>query len=122
MTEEKDPTMNDDDKAEPAKAPTKPKTNKIMDEAQDAAATKGTTTVAAVYAEQVAAEQAAADKAKSATPPKPKVPKKGVYVLEEGDSPGSVSHKLYGRGHMAVPLVRANPTVLWDTGDEISLP
>ena len=121
MTEEKDPTMNDDDKAEPAKAPTKPKTNKIMDEAQDAAATEGSPTYAA---EQAAAEQAAADKAQeaAAAAPKPKVPKKGVYVLEEGDSPGSVSRKLYGRGHMAAPLVRANPTVLWDTGDEISLP
>lgn len=54
--------------------------------------------------------------------PKPKEPKKGVYVLERGDSPGSVSVKLYGRGHRAVDLVRANPDVFWDEGDEIIIP
>ena len=108
MTDNNDSTAKDDkgdkdvvavlgvDKdTEPVKVPSEPKTNKLMDEAKDAPKKEA---------------------------PKPKVPKKGVYILEEGDSPGSVSKKLYGRGHMAVPLVRANLDVLWDVGDEITLP
>lgn len=55
-------------------------------------------------------------------PSAPKVPKKGVYVLQEGDTPGVVSQKLFGRGNMAVPLVRANMDVVWDVGSEITIP
>lgn len=52
----------------------------------------------------------------------PKVPKKGVYVLEDGDTPGKVSIKLYGRTHRAVELVIANPDSDWMAGDTIELP
>jgi len=55
-------------------------------------------------------------------PPLPKIPKKGVYVLEAGDTPGNVSLKLFGRGHRAVDLVRANMNVVWDVGSEITIP
>jgi hypothetical protein len=57
-----------------------------------------------------------------AAPPKPKVPKKGVYVLEEGDTPASVSTKLFGRGQFAVAIVRANPNVEWVAGSVIDVP
>lgn len=56
------------------------------------------------------------------TPPAPKLPKKGVYVLQKGDTPGLVSQKLFGRGNRAVDLVRANPDVVWDVGSEITIP
>jgi hypothetical protein len=55
-------------------------------------------------------------------PPTPKVPKKGVYVLEEGDTPGRVSIRLYGRSHRAVELARLNPNSMWEPGDQINLP
>jgi hypothetical protein len=56
------------------------------------------------------------------TPPLPKVPVKGVYVLEEGDTPGRVSIKLYGRTHRAVELARLNMDLAWETGEVINLP
>lgn len=52
----------------------------------------------------------------------PKVPKKGVYTLEEGDTPGQVSIKLYGRSHRAVELARLNTEIAWEAGDVINLP
>jgi hypothetical protein len=52
----------------------------------------------------------------------PKVPKKGVYTLEAGDTPGRVSIKLYGRSHRAVELARLNPDCMWEPGDVIDLP
>ena len=55
-------------------------------------------------------------------PPTPKVPKKGVYILEPGDSPGVVSRKLFGRTHRAVDIARANPDCDWAPGSEITLP
>lgn len=55
-------------------------------------------------------------------PPVPVEPRKGVYVLVEGDTPGIVSVKLYGRGQFAVDLVRANPNVEWDAGSTITIP
>ena len=54
--------------------------------------------------------------------PLPKEPKKGVYVLEVGDTPGRVSIKLYGRSHRAVELVRLNVDSGWEPGDVIDLP
>jgi hypothetical protein len=55
-------------------------------------------------------------------PPAPKVPRKGVYVLEAGDTPGIVSTKLFGRGQFAVALVRANPEADWSPGTTITVP
>jgi hypothetical protein len=106
MTEKKEPAekkdeveivagLGVDEDAKPVEVAPEPKTNKLMDEAKAPA---------------------------PAPAPTPKVPKQGVYVLQQGDHPGSVSTKLYGRGHMAVPLVRANPGVLWEAGDEIVIP
>lgn len=56
------------------------------------------------------------------SPPTPKVPKKGVYVLEPGDDPSTVSRKLFGRTHRAVALFRANPDSDWAPGSEITIP
>jgi hypothetical protein len=56
------------------------------------------------------------------TPVAPKVPAKGVYVLEAGDTPGRVSIKLYGRSHRAVELANLNPDSSWNPGDTINLP
>lgn len=56
------------------------------------------------------------------TTPLPKVPRKNVYVLEEGDTPGRVSIKLYGRSHRANELARLNMDLAWEPGDVITLP
>jgi len=85
----------------------KPKTNKLMDEAAEAATP---TEVVEEAPEPVAQPDRA-----------PKEPVKGVYVLEAGDTPGIVSQKIYGRGHMAVPLARANMNSDWQTGSTINL-
>ena len=54
-------------------------------------------------------------------PPKPKEPKMGQYVLQQGDTPGLVSIKLYGRSHRAVELARVNPDSDWEPGSTIKL-
>lgn len=53
--------------------------------------------------------------------PLPKEPRKGVYTLEEGDTPGIVSKKFYGRSHKAGELVKANPGCDWQAGAVITL-
>jgi len=53
--------------------------------------------------------------------PLPKEPKKGVYVLEAGDTPGTVARKIYGRGSYAIALARANMGCAWLEGDTIDL-
>jgi hypothetical protein len=54
--------------------------------------------------------------------PKVKKAKKGVYVLQAGDTPAIVSTKLFGRGQRAVELVRANPDADWAPGTTITVP
>ena len=51
----------------------------------------------------------------------PKEPRKGVYTLEEGDTPALVSIKFYGRSHKAVSLARANMDCDWQTGSVVTL-
>lgn len=51
----------------------------------------------------------------------PKEPRKGVYTLVQGDTPGIVSIKFYGRSHKANELVKANPGHDWQPGDVITL-
>jgi hypothetical protein len=72
---------------------------------------------------QVEVEAAPAEVVEQPEPakPLPKRPRKGVHVLQAGDTPATVSVKFYGRSHMAVPLVRANPESNWATGDTITL-
>jgi len=94
---------------------TVPSSNKIADEAAEAAGK----TVEKPNLDREAVEATIADEA--AAPPLPKVPKKGVYVLEQGDTPGLVSIKFYGRSHKAVELARANMNSGWQTGDVIAL-
>lgn len=53
--------------------------------------------------------------------PLPKEPRKGVYTLMQGDTPGIVSIKFYGRSHKANELVKANPGNNWQPGDVIVL-
>jgi len=55
------------------------------------------------------------------TKPLPKEPRKGVYTLEIGDTPGIVSVKFHGRSHKAGELVKANPDCAWQPGDVINL-
>lgn len=69
-----------------------------------------------------APETAEIDENPVETAPKaPKTPRKGVYTLQRGDSPSTVSVKHYGRANKAVELVRANPDSLWEPGETISL-
>jgi hypothetical protein len=89
--------------------------NKIADEAAEAA---GKT----VERPNLVREETFAIVAdEDAAPPLPKVPKMGVYVLEQGDTPGLVSNKIYGRSHKAVELARANMNSDWQAGDVIQL-
>lgn len=48
--------------------------------------------------------------------------RKGVYVLQRNDHPGSVAHQLYGRQSRGRDLVLANPDVDWVEGAEIKVP
>jgi len=85
----------------------KPKTNKLMDEAAEAG--------------PLDLERSVLPEAAPEPDRQPKEPVKGVYVLEPGDTPGIVSQKIYGRGHMAVPLARANMNSDWQAGSTINL-
>ena len=108
-----------------------PKTNKIADEAADEARLAEKAEKVAKDAEKVVATAGeVAEKAEEivetladlpAQPRTPKEPRKGVYTLEQGDTPGKVSIKCYGRSHMAVPLARANMESDWQAGSEITL-
>jgi hypothetical protein len=53
--------------------------------------------------------------------PLPKEPRKGVYTLEAGDTPGIVSISFYGRSNRARELVQANPDCDWQPGSIITL-
>jgi hypothetical protein len=72
---------------------------------------------AAAYIEQPLKAETASPEPK----PLPKEPRKGLYTLGAGDTPGIVSIKFYGRSNKAGELVRANPGCGWQSGDEITL-
>jgi len=105
----------------------KPTTNKLMDEAADEAKLAEAADQVAESAKKVAdkAEEIAekADTLAGEMNPdrKPKEPRKGVYTLEDGDTPGIVSIKFYGRSHKAVALARANMDCDWQVGSVIDL-
>ena len=102
-------------------------TNKLMDEAADEAKLAEKADEVAEKLKKVAskaedlAEKAEAVAETAAPARTPKEPRKGVYTLEPGDTPGLVSIKFYGRSHMAVPLARANPDCDWQAGSVIEL-
>lgn len=93
--------MEDEQQQTKDEPKTVPSSNKIADEAVEAAGE--------------VVEKAPEPK------PLPKEPKKGVYILEAGDTPGIVARKIYGRGSYAIALARANMSSNWLEGDTIDL-